>query len=58
MLQCKAPEPLPADLEAILNSNPEHGVLYVSFGTCLHANTMSEKVRKVRFLIKKLNSSS
>ena len=45
MLQCVEPKPLPKDLDDILNSNPEHGVLYVTFGTCLHANMMADKTR-------------
>ena len=45
MLQCVEPKPLPKDLDDILNGNPEHGVLYVTFGTCLHANMMADKTR-------------
>ena len=45
MLQCVEPKPLPRDLDDILNGNPEHGVLYVTFGTCLHANMMADKTR-------------
>lgn len=46
MLQCLKPKPLPKDLEDIMNSNPEHGVVYVTFGTCLHANMMGQDTLK------------
>ncbi len=49
MMNCRVPQPLPADLAAFMESPAaaEHGVVYVSFGSVLQAKEMSEYNRKM-----------
>ena len=44
MMNCVAPKLLPKDLEDFMNSGgKDPGIIYVSFGSVLQANRMSEK---------------